>query len=132
MFRAVLISAGAPSDFSRLQRGLSSRKPCAPLRFSKFSDFSRPLGCYIPHQLMQKEAVSDEVDEAVAVPRVVCEPCQLQVELAKEYRLGLHRGPEGQAPAPGDLLKVLGRRPVLLPALRHDLGGLKQGTGAAI
>jgi hypothetical protein len=81
---------------------------------------------------MQEDAVADQIDQAVAVSRVMCEPDELQIELAQEDLLGPHRGSDGQAPAPGYLLKVLGRRPILLPALRHDLGSLMQDTEAAI
>ena len=62
-------------------------------------------------QLMQEEAVSDQVDEAVVVPRVVREPYKLQVELAQEHLLRCYGRSEGRAPAPGDLLEVLGRGP---------------------
>jgi hypothetical protein len=81
---------------------------------------------------MQKEAVAHQVDQAVAVSWIVCEPRHLQVELAQEDLLGPHRGSDGQAPAPGHPLKVLGRRSILLPALRNGLGSITQDTDATI
>ena len=73
---------------------------------------------------MQDDAVADQVDQAVPVPRVVRKPGDLQIEQAQDDLLGSHRAPECQAPAPGHLLEVLGRRSVLLPALRENLGSM--------
>jgi hypothetical protein len=60
------------------------------------------------------------------VSRVVRKPGDLQIEQAQHDLLGSHRGPECQAPSPGHLLEVLGRRAVLVPALRENLGSMMQ------
>jgi hypothetical protein len=96
----------------------------------KLSNLCGQLGCGIARQLMQEHAVSDQVDQAVAVSRIMREPNELQIELAQEDVLGRHHTADGQAPAMSHLLKVLGWRPILLPALRHDLGSLLQDAEA--
>jgi hypothetical protein len=131
----VVPPASPLSGFSRLQQDLSSRNRRASLRVSGFSNSSslrRPGGCHIAHQLMQEESVSNQIDQAVPVSRVMSEPDKLQIELAQEDLLRFHRGPDGQAPAPGYLLEVRGRRSILLPALRHDFGDPMEDGEAAI
>ena len=63
---------------------------------------------------MQEHAVSDQVDQAVAVSRIVCEPDELQIELTQEDLLGPHLGPDGHAPE-----TVAQRRPQYGPPAEH-------------